>query len=162
MNIYALNKKMEYLQSLLEENIDEEVFADVFEAIDGEIDETLENFAKMCKNLEKDIAAFDKEAKRLQEKKKMLENNVTRTKQAMLSLLKTSGKKSVKGEVFTISVRKNGGAKPLVINKEMEIPESFLKISYKEDTSKIRKALEEGQVLDFAYLQERGESLVIS
>lgn len=161
MNIYELTKQMSVLQNLLEDNIEDDDFIEAFDALDGEVDEKLEELSKMVRNLEGSVNNFSDEIKRLTEKKKVLENNISRTKQLMFNLLKVSGKNKVVGDLFTISIRKNGGKQPIVFNEGIEVPMEYQKAIYSENKDKIRAALEAGEVLDFAYLGDRGESLSI-
>lgn len=161
MNIYELTKQMSILQDLLEDNIEDDDFIEAFDALDGEVDGKIEELSKMVKNLEASVSGFSEEIKRLTERKKVLENNISRTKKLMFNLLKISGKNKVSGELFTVSIRKNGGKMPLIFNEGVDVPEEYLKAVYSEDKDKIRAALEAGEVLDFAYLGDRGESLSI-
>lgn len=161
MNIYELTKQMALLQDLLEDNIEDEDFIEAFDALDGEVDDKVEELSKMVKNLESSVNGFSEEIKRLTDKKKVLENNITRTKKLMFNLLKISGKSKIAGKLFTVSIRKNGGKMPLLFLEGKEVPKEFLKAVYSEDKDKIRAALEAGEVLDFAYLGDRGESLSI-
>jgi hypothetical protein len=56
----------------------------------------------------------------------------------------------------------NGGKQPLDINESC-VPEKYLKTEVKQvpDKDKIRKALESGECLTFAHLEDRGTHLKI-
>ena len=53
----------------------------------------------------------------------------------------------------------NGGVLPLQFVPNKEVPQNYMKIVYEKDNDKIRKALESGEKLDFAYLGQRGKSV---
>lgn len=58
--------------------------------------------------------------------------------------------------------RRTGGKAPLIINEgvlALSVPERFQLVDFDFDKAEIRKALEDGEELDFARLGERGESL---
>jgi hypothetical protein len=59
---------------------------------------------------------------------------------------------------FKFSLRKSGGVKPMEF-VEADVTDEFKTLVV--DKSKIRKALEAGQELPFAKLNERGETLSI-
>ena len=79
-SIYEITDKYKLIQSLIEEGADAEVFAEALKAIDGEAAEKLEGYAMVIKNITSDIDGLKSEEKRLAERRKSMENNVTRMK----------------------------------------------------------------------------------
>jgi len=72
--------------------------------------------------------------------------------------MRVADKKKIKTDLFSFTIRKAGGLKPLVIDGE--VPEEYLK-QPEPDTSKIREALKSGQEINWAHLKEPEEILVI-
>ena len=68
------------LQMADDEDIEDEVFKDTLDGIEGEFDDKIETYCKVIKNIEADAKAVAEELKRLQTKKKHLENTVDRMK----------------------------------------------------------------------------------
>jgi len=73
--------------------------------------------------------------------------------------MKRIGKTKFTTNLFSFNITKNGGQQKITIDGE--VPEEYTKTIIENDTDKIRQALEEGQILPFARLEPRGESLRI-
>ena len=147
-----------------DEEVELEVFRDTLEAIEGEFDDKIESYCKVIKNIEGEAAAIAEEVKRLNAKKKAIENNVDRMKKVMFDAMKLMNKESAGGAVLKAKIQKNGGKLPLMIaegTKPESLPFEFQKITYEVDNDAVREALDNGQELDFAKYGERGESLRI-
>ena len=143
--------------------LEEEVFKDTLEAIEGEYDDKIESYCKVIKNIEGDVEAVAAEIKRLQDKKKAMEGNVDRMKRVMYESMKALGRSDAGGTILKAKIQKNGGKLPLVMD-EMDaevLPEEFRRVKYEADGEAIRQALDAGRELNFAHYGERGESLRI-
>ena len=70
-SIYELTGEYLELMNMLEdEEIDEQTIIDTLEALDGEIENKADNYAKIIKSLESDIDGISKENDRLTARKK--------------------------------------------------------------------------------------------
>jgi hypothetical protein len=146
------------------DEFDAEVLADTMEAVDGEYEYKIEQYCKVIKNLEADMDALKNEAKRLSDRRKVLENNVDRLKAAMFDSMKVTGKTKVKGAVFTAAIQKNGGKLPLIVADDVttdHLPDQLVIVTEKPNLEAIRELLEAGKVVEGFTLGERGESLRI-
>ena len=151
----------EYMTLLdMAEEIDEEVFKDTLEGIEGELEIKADNYAKVVAELENKAEGLDKESKRLTERKKAIENNIKRIKDNLKGAMIATGKTKFKTELFNFGIQKN--PPKLVLDKGLEdIPmEYYIFQDPIADKDKIKKDLKEGKELDFAHL-EQGESLRI-
>lgn len=153
-------RALELMSMAYDEDIEADVYRDTLEAIEGEFDDKIETYCKVIKNIEGDAKAVTEEIKRLQAKKKALENHVERMKATMYEAMQAVGKTSAGGKVLKATIQKNGGVLPLIVDEEL-LPDEFKKVSYSADNDAIRKALDEGTALPFAHYGERGESLRI-
>ena len=161
MNLYELTDELIQLQEMMSEECEEQVLLDTIEAVEGEFDAKIEGYCKVIKNLEADAKALKEESKRLSARQKSIENNISRMKNAMQTALIQTGRKEA-GGLLKAKIQKNGGMLPLILSEAPErLPEAFRRVSYEADNEAIRKALDEGQELDFAEYGERGESLRI-
>lgn len=160
--LYDVTGRVLMLQELmLDEELDEETIADTIEAVEGEYEVKLENYCRVIKNLESDCEALAKEAKRLTDKKRRVENNIKRLKQAMYESMKATNTTKVKGELFTVAIQKNGGKLPVVVDVPVaELPDHLVKVTESADLEAIAKMLEKGES-PLAHFGERGESLRI-
>ena len=159
--LYELTADLLTLQEMLEENVDEQVLIDTLEGVQGEYELKLESYCKVIKNLEADMEALKNEAKRLTDKRKVLENNVDRLKKAMFDSMKLTGTEKVKGALFTVAIQRNGGKLPVIVDVDVaELPDECVKVVESPDLEAIAKFIEAGNC-DFAHYGERGESLRI-
>ena len=160
-NLYELTADLLTLQEMLEENVDEQVLIDTLEGVQGEYELKLESYCKVIKNLEADMEALKNEAKRLTDKRKVLENNVDRLKKAMFDSMKLTGTEKVKGALFTVAIQRNGGKLPVIVDVDVaELPDECVKVVESPDLEAISKMIDAGNC-KFAHYGERGESLRI-
>ena len=162
-SLYDITGRALMLMSIADDaDIEEDVLKDTLEGIDGEYDDKIESYCKVVKNLEADAKAIAEEIKRLQGKKKCIENNIDRMKKTMFDSLKLMNKSSAGGTVLKASIQKNGGKAPLVFDiDEDDVPIEFQKVSVEPNNEAIRDALDSGIELNFVHYGERGESLRI-
>lgn len=163
-NLYELTNDMVNLQWLLYEDVEDDVLKDTLDAVKGEYEIKLENLCKVIRNLEADKEAHKTEADRHDKIAKTIDNNIKRLKDSMFNSMKVTGTSKVKGELFTVSIQKNGGKVPLIQSPDMDIrklPNQLVTIIEKPNTDAIRSALEGGNKVSGFSLGERGESLRI-
>lgn len=160
--LYELTTDLLALQEMLESPLDDEdVLRDTLEAVQGEYELKLEAYCKVIKNLEADMEALKNEAKRLTDKRKVLENNIERLKKAMFDSMKATNTDKVKGQLFTVAIQKNGGKLPVIVDVDVtELPDELVKVVESPDLEAIGKLLEQGKSM-YAHFGERGESLRI-
>ena len=162
MRLYELTADLLTLQEMLETPLDDEqVLLDTLEAVQGEYEMKLESYCKVVKNLEADMEALKNEAKRLTDKRKVLENNVERLKKVMFDSMKVTGTEKVKGQLFSVAIQRNGGKLPVIVDVDVaELPDECVKVVESPDLEAIAKLIDAGKC-DFAHYGERGESLRI-
>lgn len=163
MNLYEITGNLLELQNLLEtDEFDEETLADTLEAVEGEYEIKLENYCKVIRNLEASITAVKDEVTRLTNKRKSLEKNIDRLKEAMFISMKTTGINKVKGSLFTVSIQKNGGKEPVVMDVDTyDLPDELVRIKEEPDIDAIRTYIKTNPDCKYAHFGERGESLRI-
>lgn len=153
-------RALEFIDLIDSGDVDDDAIKDTWEALEGEFDAKAETYCKVIKNIDADVKALDAEIKRLTEKKKYLDNNITRMKDTLYQSMKAIGKEKAGGQILKASIQKNGGVLPLVY-KDEDVPADFQKVVMSTDTAKIRETLDKGVELSFAHYGERGESLRI-
>ena len=124
--IYEIADKYKFIQQMIEEGTEPEVFTDVLNATDGELAEKLENYAMIMTNIQSNIDGKKAEAKRLLERAKAEEESIKRMKQNMQYAMVASGQTKVKGEKFNFTVQKNPPS--LKVVDETLIPRKFVKV----------------------------------
>ena len=167
MKLYELTADIMQLQDMLENEVeDEQVLLDTLEGVQWEYDFKLEQCAKVVRNLEADMEAIKSEVDRLNNKRKLLSNNIDRLKKYMFDSMKATNTPKVKGQLFTVAIQKNGGVIPINYDKNdknitANLPDHLVNIVKTPNLEAIRELLEAGKVVDGFTLGERGESIRI-
>ena len=145
-NIYELTQDYLRLLEMAEDpELDPEVIADTFEGIEGELEIKAENYAKVMKNLEGDIAALKAEEERLAKKRKAIENNIKRMKATLQEAMELTGKTKFKTELFSFGIQKNAPSVVIDAADIRDIPEDYLKFKEPEvDKTAIKNAINAG------------------
>ena len=139
-----------------------ETFNDTLEAVLGEIEVKADGYAVVLAEIEGRINTVNREIGRLE----AIESALSNTRRRMIDRLKTAmediGKKEIKTDLHRFKIVNNGGKLPMTVQEDC-VPEEYTKTEVKitPDKDKIRTALESGEVLPFAQLQERGTHLKI-
>lgn len=159
MTLYEMNQSwQEVFELLLDPDVPEEAVYDSIEGIEAGMEEKADSHAKIIFSMEADAGEIDQEIKRLQERKRVLLKRRDWLKQMLFGVMKDTGREKFKTALFSFSIQKNGGARP--VDLVGEVPGAWLKPG-EPDTKKIREYLEAGNSLPFAVLGDRGESLRI-
>ena len=161
-NIYELSQDYLIISEMMEDpELDPEFLADTMEAVEGALEIKAENYAKVMKNLEGDVAALKAEETRLSEKRKAIENNIKNMKMALQSMMTITGKTKFKTDLFSFGIQKN--APSVVIDTDINnLPTEFLKFREPEvDKTKLKEALKNGEDLSGYCHLEQSESLRI-
>ena len=141
--LYELNGALLQLQRMIEDGV--EGLDDTLESIELELAEKLEGYAMVITNIQSDVDGLDAEIKRLTARKKSMENNIDRMKQAMSDALNTvevdaKGVKRLKTDKFTFSFRKSS----TVEVDENKISRFYIKTKTEVDKAAIKKILSNG------------------
>ena len=145
----------DYLKLLdMAEELDEEVFRDTLEGIEGELEIKADGYAKVIAELENREEGLDREIKRLSERKKAIGTNIARIKGNLEATMIATGKKKFKTDLFSFGIQKNPPR--LVLDKGIEdIPLEFYIVQDPvADKEKIKEELKAGEKFDFAHLEQ--------
>lgn len=159
--LYQLTAEYEALLSLgdSDDPEDQRAFMDTLEGLTGEIEVKADSYAVVLAELKAQREKVKAEKERLGRIEKVIENNERRMKERIHDAMVAIGKDKIKTDLHTFAIQKNGGLQPLVVTGD--VPDNFTKVIIEPDNEKIRKALADGQALDFAHLAERGTHLEI-
>lgn len=164
MTIYEITEGFLQLQQLLEDpEVDSQLIDDTMESLEFDFEEKADNYAKMIRNMEGNIAAIENEQERLSAKKNLLKAGIKKLKTSLQDAMVATGKKKFKTDLFSFSVQKNGGKAPVVLDVDdtSELPDELVRIKEEADLDAIRALLEAEGSCKWAHLGERGESLRI-
>ena len=127
----------------------------------AERDRKLDNYSALIKELEARAEARKVEAKRLSDRASIDLNKVKSLKSNLKKFFEAHKFKTIETNRYRLTLAMNGGKAPLILDNVTpgELPDKF---TYKEvDQVAVRQALEAGEVLKFARLGDRGQSLRI-
>ena len=155
----------EYLRFLDEVDEDDEAFINTLESIEGEIEDKADNYAKLIKEFEAEAEKFDKESKRLTDKRDAIKNKVSRMKRSLEQAMIVTGKTKFKTDLFSFSIQKNAPSVVLSFDeKDKEkidtLPDKFVKVTKTVNKTAIKDAINAGTIFSFAHL-EQSESIRI-
>lgn len=148
-SLYQLNNAYAQLQQMIEDG--QEGLEDTLASITDAVEEKLEAYAMVIKNIESDVEGIKSEEKRLAERRKIMENGITRMKQAIAETLQGSGQDKVKTEKFTFSFRKSSKVEVSDIDS---LPQEYVKVERTISRSELAKALKAGEQIEGAQLVE--------
>ncbi|WP_342550934.1 siphovirus Gp157 family protein [Lysinibacillus sp. FSL M8-0216] len=148
-SLYQLNNAYAQLQQMIEDG--QEGLEDTLDSITDAVEEKLEAYAMVIKNIESDVEGIKSEEKRLAERRKVMENGVVRMKQAIAETLQNSGQDKVKTEKFTFSWRKSSKVEVSNIDS---LPQQYVKVERTISRAELAKALKAGEQIEGAQLIE--------
>jgi chromosome segregation ATPase len=142
-------KFAEYMEQVELEPEMQEALEDALNNLGKDIEIKLENYAKIIKNFESDIAGLKAEEERLAKKRKAMENSIKNMKQRMTEAMIRTGKVDIKGELFKFKVQANPPAVVMDVNYIEDVPEKYLIAQDpKIDKKKLAEDLKAGVELD--------------
>mgnify|MGYP001581065545 FL=1 len=157
--LYELANNYRNLTELIDrEDVEQDLIQNALKECKGDIEEKVDNIVKLIRNTESDIEGYKAEEKRLNARRKSLENTVTSLKNYLDSNLKALNLREVKTKLFSCKYQKSK-ASVEVLDQEV-IPREFIVTEEKVDKKKLYEALKAGQEVEGASLKEN-ESLRI-
>ena len=149
------NEYLELLELAEDPECDPEVFADTLEGLEGEIEIKADNYAKVMKELDKDIDGLDAEIKRLQAKKSTIVNSKDRMKHTLEDAMRLTGKTKFKTDLFSFNIQNNPPSVELDEDKMDQIPEEYLvQQEPKVDKKKLLADMKAGKEFDFCRIHQ--------
>jgi len=163
MKLYELTEQHRELAVLAESDEGDlsEALADTFEALEGEFNDKAISVIHVVKNMDADGDAIDNEIKRLQARKKSVQNKQNWMREYLRSNMEASGISKIECPIFTIALAK--GRDIVEITDEGKIDAEYLNIKTSVTPIKadILKALKEGKEVSGCRLSKSNSSLRI-
>jgi len=142
--------------------LEEEDDTDMIEILDGiqdEIGVKCENIARLIQSIKGEVDVLDKEAKRLQKKKKTRENKIKSLKNYVEVSMIMMDTKKIKTKYYDFSIQKNPPR--LVVETEKYIPEKYFKLNRKLDKRNLLQDIKQDKINPKGVMVEQTESLRI-
>lgn len=122
------------------------------------------NYIGLIREKELRAAAITEEIERYKKLQAALTNSAKGLKDRLKWYMENNGKKKIKTPRGNASICGNGGKQPIQISESVqakELPPRFQKVEVTINSDAVREALEKGEALEFAALEERGTHLRI-
>ena len=134
-------------------DIDEQAIKDTLEAIQGDIKEKADGYAKVIKELDWETDKLTAEIKRLTDRKNAIQNNKAYMKQILKEAMIATGNLKFRTDLFSFNIQKNPPA--LVVDDEKAIPQEYL-ISQepKVDKKAIIDFIKNGNDVPYAHIEQ--------
>lgn len=164
--LFELTNDLNALLDLGYSEDDSEAFMDTLNGIMGGIEDKADGYCAVISRFNANVDMIKAEEARLAARRKVIENNIQRMKDALQMTLETMeqngmNKPEIKTGLHTIKLAGNGGKQPLKVIED-KVPDNFKKIILETDKDKIRAAIEAGEdVSEFAELLPRGRHVAI-
>ena len=134
-------------------DIDEQAIKDTLEAIQGDIKEKADGYAKVIKELDGETDKLTAEIKRLTDRKNTIQNNIAYMKQSLTSAMTVTGNTKFRTDLFSFNIQKNPPA--LVVDDEKAIPQEYLiPQEPKVDKKAIIDFLKGGNDVPYAHIEQ--------
>lgn len=159
MTLYEMEQRYRTFLDMAEEGeISQEALEDMREYLLADIDDKLEGYGCVLRQLQADAEAVKAEKLRLAQKQAQLENNIDWIRETMKNAMHLTDRSKVKTKLFTFSITTR--LKTIVDAPEEDLPEQFRKVTYKADTKAIGEYLSAGHEVPWAH-QEQAQSLTM-
>ena len=163
MTLYELTDEYErLLEFAKEEDVDEEVFKDTLEALQGDIEVKVDGYCGVIRELETYKDGVEAELQRVIDRLKSQMNSIDHRIQMMKDSLQDSFTvldiRKMKTPLFTVYIQKNTPS--VIIDDPENIPDEYFKVKKELSKTTIKEAIEAGEDIPFAHL-EQSESIRI-
>ena len=161
--LYELVGQRLALQNKLEElNFDEVTIADTLEGESTAIQQKIEDYAFVIRNMEALPEQIKAEEKRLADRRKAIEKRVDHIKNWLLVNMQQAGITKIESPVFTVALQNNPAS--VIIDDESLIDDGFKRLPEPlplvVDKKLIKAAIDAGQVVEGAHIEVK-QRLVI-
>lgn len=136
--------------------IDEQIWADTFEGLNGELEDKADAYATVMAELKGKAATVKAEADRLAARYKTINNSIERIKKNLEEVMKATGKTKFKTDLYSFNIQKNPASLRLADDLDFAtIPAEYIKFADPEiDKAKVKEALKAGEEFPWAHMEQ--------
>ena len=121
--LYEITGEMLMLMDMMEEDPENEFISDTLEGLAGDLEAKADGYCKVIFEYDHESEKLESEIKRLQARKSVVDNNITRLKGALFNAMQTVGMKKIRGDLFSLTIKNNGVS---LDNIPDNLPEKYL------------------------------------
>ena len=156
LSLFNISSEFYALRDLIENDLEvneetgeiednSELLNKLFEELSLTMEDKFDNTQRYVLTLNGEADILDKEIKRLQAKKKAIENKADRLKSMMQNALNVAGLEKFKTPLYSFNIKTS---ESLEVESIDNIPREFLRIKKEADKLAIKKAIKDGLVID--------------
>lgn len=161
MTLYELTGEWLRLLEMAEEDDDPIALNDTMDALEGELQDKVDSYCAVIRNIDADIDYCTTEVKRLSDRINALIRNKEHIKKHLQNAMEITGYTKIKTKLNTVSIQRNGGFLPVVLDVDPDdLPKDCFKTVETIDYKAIRAKIDAGDC-NIAHYAERGRSLRI-
>lgn len=164
MKLYEISQQYADVQKLIDSDDTEsmaEAISETMQLIEGDFQEKAVNVVLFTQNIESDIEALDTEIKRLQDKKKAIQNKAEGMREYLRMNMSATGINKISCPLFNITL--SAPQKQVEITNESQLPDEYVTVKtvITPDKRKILADLKEGVNVAGAVLVDGTQRLTI-
>ncbi len=155
MSNFTLRELSEYYQNIFYlacEEDDSEDLEKALDTIDEAIEKKADSYAVILSEMKSKSDLLSDEIRRLQGKKRTIENNQRRLKENLEFHMNQVGKRKFKTDYYSFNIQKNPAR--VVIDDPMKLDEKYMIIKKEPDKQAIKDVLKTGEVVEGAHLEQ--------
>lgn len=159
--LYELTGKYLALSQLADDpDMPPEALADSLEGLEGEIEVKAQALLQVVAGMEGDTGAIDAEIKRLQDRKRVIQNRADSLREYLRRNMIAAGISNISCPLFQISLV--AGRPVVVVEDETKIPDQYVKLVRQPNKADILKALKASEDVPGCVLGESKQALRIT
>ena len=142
MRLYEISKEFEALYEMANDAEGDELI-ELYDELRESLSDKLENSGKVLKQLQADADALKAEESRLKQRRQVVENNIDKLKELMVSAMNSSGEAKIKTQLFSFSIRASESVK---ITDESLLTDGYIRVKTVREPDKkaIKETLDKG------------------
>ncbi|MEX2964702.1 siphovirus Gp157 family protein [Microbulbifer sp. TYP-18] len=154
MNLYQIAEEHRQALDLLNsmEDLDQQIIEDSMSALNDQLENKVINCAKYLKGIEAEANAIKEAERGMAVRRRALENRAASFKEYIRSAMVRCELMAVKDAELPVKLTKP--QKIVVIDEESSLSDEFVKVERKPIKTEIKKALQSGQLVAGAHLEE--------
>lgn len=160
MKLIDISKEYQAIYDLASDTDEVDTLSELYNQLELQLEDKADSTRIVLSRLKNDVDFLSDEIKRLQQRKKSIENNMENLKSLLMWTLQKAGIPKLKTAKATFYF---ATSKSLKIGSNIELdslPKEFLQIEYKADKKALKEALDNGVIIDGVSIEEN-ESLRI-
>lgn len=133
---------------------DPQAFFDTMEGIEGEIEDKADGYACVIAKLNGEAKAIKEQEERLSKRRKAIEGNIKHMKDVLQDAMEETGKTKFKTTLWSFGIQNNPASVVIDTDDMDAVPSIYVKTVREFDKSAIKDAIKNGEVIDFAHLEQ--------